>query len=713
MSLPQTDLYGLFSPDGRQAQGVCTEIHAELLGLVWRVNVSQTWRNSSGAPMATRFVFPLGADATLLTITQERLGTSTVLTRLERYDAQRCGLTLGVLGTGETVTLRWRTAQLLSLDGGSLRLQLPATLAPAATRALRLHITMHDPVARGTVSCTSHALQRGRSAQGVALSLNSPRGLEHDLQLAVHGLRGLQCAVASAQAATPGSSTVLVSRAVGPGSPLPLRLKLWLDLHPWLAAERWPALRSALERQVQRCTESEALSLTESGERICHAVPRLQAAQTAYTKRLAALLRQAPGPAGRTSLNTALQEVLALRDEDDEPTPGAALMLVTGRPCWSPSPWVQRLQATGHSLYVLAVGEAASQSGWAVVAQATGGLAVPCHSGHQAESALGRLLAHARSRQAVTTQAPLEGAQLQGQPHGPMALAEGDTQHLWARMAPQPGRLDLAASPDLRLCPEGMADVRVLWDDQGDVDKLRLACEALALPDEAARAQQLTCHDLPWISSERWQTQQSEPPAPACAATVQVAPSTPVAPLPTATHPSVAPPLVAPTPSPAASAQVLAQAVTPGAPMPTVARASPPAPPPAVRSAQALRAMDLASCLAEPTHPQNPLQALLRQLQTDAHQGDGWRPTLVRALRAVPTSGLDGLVMHLSRTAGSPARAWALLLHWVHHEQHWPLDAHLLALLQDEVQATSAASRVSVTQVLERVTAPRAQVHAA
>jgi len=691
MSLPQTDLHGLYSPDGRQAQAVWTEIHAELMGLMWRLSVRQCWRNSSGAPMATRFVFPLGPESTLLGLSQERQGRTSALPRLERYDAQRCGLTLGVLGTGESVTLRWRCAQLLSLDGGSLRLQLPATLAPLAARALRLHITLHDPVARGTVACTSHELQRGRSAHGVALSLNSPRGLERDLHLAVHGLRGLQSAVASAQAATPGSSTLLVSRQVPPGPALPLRLKLWLDPSPWLPTERWGAVRSALERQVQRCTPDEALSLSEIADSPRHAVARLQSAQAAYTKRLAALLRHPPVVGGHSPLTQGLEQVLALPDEDDAPTPGAAVLLLTGRPCWSPTPWVQRLQATGHSLYVLTLGEAASQSAWATVAQATGGIALPCHSGQQAEAALTRLLAHARSRHSVSPALQLEGAEVQLLHAGASALAEGDTQHLWVRMAPQPGRLDLAASPDLHLQTGETAQTRVLWDDQGDVDKLRLASEALALPDEAARAQQLTCHDLPWIASERWQAQQSEPqPA----------------------HPSRAAPGV---PAPGVAAPVVAAPVVAPegtAARPVAAEAPAPAPKPA-RAPQAQRAMDLAACLAEPGHPHNPLQALLRQLHQACATGDGWRPTLVRALRAVPTAGLDGLVMHLSRSAGNPARAWALLLHWTHQERHWPLQAPLLALVEAEVQATPAAARLSVGATLARVAEPRAQAQAA
>ena len=131
---PQLEPCGLQCPDGREAQLLSVQVHGEILGLMLRLTVRQTWRNASGAPMATRLDFPLGWTQTLLDLHMERPTGTQTLGTVTRQGRQRCSATPGVLATGEQVTLQWRIGQLLHLQGSSLRLPLPAALVPRAPR---------------------------------------------------------------------------------------------------------------------------------------------------------------------------------------------------------------------------------------------------------------------------------------------------------------------------------------------------------------------------------------------------------------------------------------------------------------------------------------------------------------------------------------------------------------------------------------------------
>ena len=94
------EFFGLRSPDGREAQLLSVQVHGELLGLMLRLTVRQTWRNVSGAPMAARFSFPQTWNQCLLSLQALRNGETLTPGRIERDSRQRCSTALGILHTG-------------------------------------------------------------------------------------------------------------------------------------------------------------------------------------------------------------------------------------------------------------------------------------------------------------------------------------------------------------------------------------------------------------------------------------------------------------------------------------------------------------------------------------------------------------------------------------------------------------------------------------
>lgn len=699
---------GLQCPDGREAQLLSVQVHAEILGLMLRLTVRQTWRNASGAPMATRLNFPLAWDQTLLGLQMERPQGTQPLGVVTRHSRTRCSTTPGVLATGEQVTLQWRIGQLLDLQGGSLRLQLPAALVPAAARAAQISLELHDPVAHGTVGCTSHELQRVRHANGLSLSLHAPQGLRKDLVLTVHGLRDRALAVASPDPAEAGATagsctapmTVLLSAS--PRLPLPteasqsLHMKLLVDSGSSMPGERLAPIRCALDKLLAQLRSEDQLSYSRFGERTVHDLPRLQVCTEAYQRRVRALARHTDTDLGAANPLAALQAALTIPDEDEQAVTQADILLITASPLWAIDAPLRALRAAGHRLHVMTLG-VAIDSLWRELAEASGGACEALASSQHSLPTLTRLLERMRQLQPIQAWATLEGAAWLPACASTTRLAEGDTLHLWAHAQAPDTPQDLTGRPQLQAqlhwqgaqpTPQTLPRTPVLWDEHGDLARLCAARDALWLDDEAERQALLARHGLSVPETGRLTASAAAQPAPE---------APPAAPL--LQRPKVLPS----TPSLAAKAATGSAPQAPASDRPSPATT--PAPVRTLRPAPARHA-DLAGWLSEPSAPGNPLAALVQGFEAQAGTHERFRAALSATLHQVPTRFLDSLVLQLTRQAGNPGRVWALLLHWLHAEHGWPLAEGALALLDQELAATPVAVRKQVFEALGAAAVP-------
>ncbi len=675
---------GLRSPDGREAQLLSVQVHGEVLGLMWRLSVRQVWRNASGAPMAAHLSFPLGAEQTLLSLTVERAGQRQPLSQVQRDSRHHGHTVLGILNTGEQVILEWRIGQLLSLQGGSLRVPLPASLAPRAPHPLKFSIEVHDPVARGTVGSPTHELQRVRHANGMTLGLRPQATLEKDLVLTVHGLRETGFAVASPDLRAPGHCTMLASASLrshsGGHARGRLRVKLLVDSSSAMPTERLAQLRQALDKLIGQLQPEDQLSCSRFGDRVVHDLPRLQDCTEAYLRRARTLARHIDTDLGPAAPAAALRAAIAITDEDEEPVTQACILLVTSSPIWAIEGPLQELLASGHPLHVLAIGQDAAESLWRELALASGGACETLGHGQHAPEALARLTERMRGLVPVQTGLDVVGAQVLQTSGGQGLRADGDTLHLWAQVEPSSTREDLTGCPELQatlhwqgedstaLPRVAVPPVPVLWDRLGDLSRLEGALQAQRLASEDERRALLGLCQLPWIDNSR----------------LAAAPATP-----TVQRPVVRPaaqPLARPRPMPLAAA----------GPAPTPVRTAPP------------RHGDLGGWLATPGAAHNPLTALVQGFNRHAGAYGSFRAALSATLHEVPTRFLDGLVLQLARQAGSPGRVWALLLHWLHSEQALDLSPPALALVEQELASTTVAVRKDMHTAFVRAATPSA-----
>ena len=690
---PKLEPCGLQCPDGREPQLLSVQVHAELLGLMLRLSVRQTWRNASGAPMATRLDFPLAWDQTLLGLQMEgRHGTQT-LDVVTRQGRQRCRATPGVLATGEQVTLQWRIGQWLHLQGSSLRLQLPAVLVPRAARPAQISLELHEPLAHGTVGCTSHELQRVRHANGLSLSLRAPQGLDKDLVLTVHGLRETAMAVASPDPSDAEACTLLISAS--PRLPAPaghghaLRLKLLLERSSAMPAERLLPIHTALDKLLAQLRPEDQLSYSHFGERSVHELPRLQVCTEAYLRRARALTRHTEIDLGPADPLAALLAALGIPDEDEQAVAQADILLLTASPVWAIEAPLRALRAAGHRLHVMTLG-AASDSLWRELAEASGGACEALAPGQHSLPTLSRLLERVRQLRSVRARVTLQGAELLEPQATTSLLAEGDTLHLWCRARRPHSTQDLTGRPELQAQlhwqSEAMAQEQalpatvVLWDAQGDLARIDAARQALWLPDAAERAQlreqhRLTVPEVHGLAAARPQAHEPAAHSPVSRPQGLANAPSPTAPLDAAANPVV---------RPAAVVQAPAHAW----------RAAPP------------RHADLAGWLSEPHAPGNPLTALMRGFEAQAQSHEQFRAALSGTLQQLPTRFLDAWVLQRARQAGNPGRVWALLMHWLHAEHGWPLHAQAQALLTQELGGIPVAVHQQIRAALAQAAQP-------
>lgn len=653
---------GLRSPDGREAQLLSVQVHGEVLGLMWRLTVRQTWRNTSGAPMATRLTFALAPDQCLLSLEAERSTGVQAIGHINRQSRGICSAGFGVMNTGEQIAVQWRIGQLLHLQGGSLRLQVPAAVVPPALHPAKISFEVRDPAALGTPGSASHEMQKVRHANGMTFLMVAPHGLQKDWGLALHGLRDTGFALASPDRSHPGHGTLLVSRCPAsdhlPSLSQPIRLKLLVDQSGAMGAERQTHIQMALERLLTDLQAQDQLSCSRVGQHLIHDLPRLQPCSDAYIKRARALIRHINLDPGPTDWASTLQALVHIRDEDEEPAEDACILLVTARPLTSGLDMVQTLRSAGHRLHVMTVGTAASESDWPALAQASGGSCEILGPGQHSQPILQRLFDRMRKLQPVRAQLSLEGAPLAGTQQEHPYMAAGDTLHLWAPFEYPSTAAEQAAcpqwqarlqwhSPDPAAATSDDFGLPVVWDSEGDLTRLCAARQVQLMQKGQARDALMAQHQLV-VADEHSMA----------ISAASAADSTPLLATSSPENKAVQPPPTTVTPMPK-------RPITP--PRPASA---------------------------------NPMITLVQAFNQQAAGYQQFRAALSATLQQTPALMVDGLVMQLARKAGNPGRVWALLLYLLHAEHELLLQSHALQLVEQELASMPLVLRSEVNSTL-------------
>jgi len=488
---------------------VLTQVSASgrLNGLLFELTVEQRYRNPGSTNIEAVYTFPLPSDAVLLDL-DVRLGARTLTgvvvekrqaearyedalaqgdsaAMLERAVDGVYTVNLGNLLAGEEAMIRYRCAQLLRFEHGSVRLTVPTVIAPRygdpAAAGLQPHqvpvtdllteypfsltLTLDGAIAAGTIASPTHAIATTRTAQGVSVTLAKQAWLDRDFVLTVADVQSASLAVLAqdgdgcvalasfcVDAAAIRPEPVESGRSVRPelvepgksvrpelvegrmpAREAPLALKLLVDCSGSMAGDSITAARRALQRILTALAPADRFSLTRFGSHMVDVVPTLIPADRRAVVTAATSIASMQADLGGTEMQNALATVIAREGAAD----GADVFLITDGEVWGLDRLIGQTRKARQRVFVVGIGAAPAESVLRKLAAASGGACEFVTPGEDAEAAIVRMFARLRSPRIARVDVQWPIAPLWTTPL-PSGLFGGETVHVLAGFATAP-----------------------------------------------------------------------------------------------------------------------------------------------------------------------------------------------------------------------------------------------------------------------------------
>lgn len=306
---------------GHNPHPVLTGVHVRghLRSTLLEMHIEQRYRNDGEHNIEAVYTFPLAYDAVLLGLTVEINGKTLTGVAVAKQQAERAyedaiangdsaimlersgdGLyttNLGNLLAGETATIRFRYAQMLSFAQGNLRLVVPTVIAPrygdaeqqAGLRAgavpttdpmvayrLGIEIDIAPPLAACAIDSPSHRLARHTLDDGsIRLQLAHEGSLDRDLVVNIDGVP----MASTALLARDGDQFVAMATLCPPlppeeaGAHVPLALKILVDCSGSMGGDSIDAARRALHRILSGLHPGDRVTYSRFGSSVTHDTP--------------------------------------------------------------------------------------------------------------------------------------------------------------------------------------------------------------------------------------------------------------------------------------------------------------------------------------------------------------------------------------------------------------------------------------------------------
>ena len=419
---------------------------------------------------------------------------------------------LGSLKPGEDAVIELTYAQLLSFEQGRIRLVMPTTIAPRYGDAIKqgrlqpdqiadpdflaehrfgLSVTLAGPVAQARIGSPSHPITQQRhsdaTGEAVTVSLQDQAWLDRDFVLLLEGLEGRSFAIAGPDARSGEGHVALIASycpALPATEPAPLCLKILVDCSGSMAGESIEQARDALRSLAAQLTAQDQVSYSRFGDQ----PQRVLGAVDATPRNVLALVNaiaETDANLGGTEMADALQDTFALRMGAARHAEEADVLLITDGEVWDAQSIVDNARRSGHRIYALGVGSAPAESLLREMAEATGGACEFATPNEDMGNAIQRLLT--RIRLALPVQAHLEmpGKALWSSPL-PRRLAAGETVHLFMRLAARP-----AQAPVLQLAGQNPLPTELSLRREGDLVARLVAAREIGVTLEKMQAREL------------------------------------------------------------------------------------------------------------------------------------------------------------------------------------------------------------------------------
>jgi Ca-activated chloride channel family protein len=368
---------------------------------------------------------------------------------------------------GESATIRYRYAQLLRYEHGSVRIAVPTVIAPrygdpaaaglephqvpvtdlAVAYPFELSIDLAGDIAAGALASPSHPIATKRTEEGVRVTLARGACLDRDFVLNVGGLAGRSLAVVARDGEGYVALASFLADVPRDASALPFRLKLLVDCSGSMAGNSIEAARGALHRILASLTPADRFAFSRFGSTVVHETKSLIAADEAAVRRASERLGAMDADLGGTEMPAALRSVFALGGSDD----AADVLLITDGEIWDAEGLVAEARAAKQRVFVVGIGSAPAEGVLKRLAEASGGACEFVAPNEDAEGAILRMFSRLRAPRVDRAEIawPVTVAWTTPLPGG---LFGGETIHAFAGFAAAPSG-DVA----LKLIPRGDA----------------------------------------------------------------------------------------------------------------------------------------------------------------------------------------------------------------------------------------------------------------
>ena len=455
-------------------------------GLLFELEVTQRYRNDSSANIEAVYTFPLPHGAVLLDLVVhlgDKTLTGVVVERgaaeaqyetaiddgntailLERAADGLCTMSLGNLMAGETASIRYRYAQLLRFEQGSVRLTIPTVIAPRYGDAHEAglqphHVPQHDvavaypfeltvslagAIAQGRVTSPSHTISTARREAGVEVALASAAALDRDFILTLDGLAQQSLAVVARDGEGFVTLASFCADAPTGAHDQPLLLKLLVDCSGSMGGDSIAAAKRALHRILASLRPVDRFTLSRFGSSVAHDVAQPMSATASAIHRAAGCVAETDANLGGTEMAGALGAVFAL-GRQNEP---ADVLLVTDGEIWRVDELIVQAKRARQRIFVVGIGAAPAESVLRRLAEATGGACEFVAPREDAEAAIVRMFTRLRAPRIRSAAIAWPATPVwTTEPAG--GLFGGETVHVWAGFASAPrGQAGLLLVPN-------------------------------------------------------------------------------------------------------------------------------------------------------------------------------------------------------------------------------------------------------------------------
>lgn len=452
-------------------------IDGRIDGLLWSMTSQQHYRNETGNNLEAVYTFPLAPGAVLLGLTvqigdkrlhgtviekkrataryEKAIDDGDMPVMVEKSSKGLYTANLGNLKDGESVTIEIESAQLLRVEQGQMRLQIPTVIGErygdahatgglaqhetAAVNAmleypLTLNISVTGVAAGAKISCPSHKVSIAANDLGFSIALERNSFLDRDFILNFEGLEGQSFAVVSSNDEESWVIASFCPRIEGNVALQnePLHLKILIDCSGSMQGDSITQARNALAEVTMLLTPSDFVSFSRFGSEVQHVIPKMESCTGAFVNGpLARAIESTDANLGGTEIPSALASVTKISSRSKSER-GVALLLITDGEAWDTESSIAIAQRSGHRIFCVGVGGTPAGTLLTDLAAQTGGACELVSPNEDIQAAILRTFRRMRSVEATEVTVHWRGRP-QWQSAVPMRLYQNETVHLFAK----------------------------------------------------------------------------------------------------------------------------------------------------------------------------------------------------------------------------------------------------------------------------------------